>query len=257
MIRIEALPVLKDNYVWIIVEQDKRIATIVDPGEAAPVIDYLEKYKLRLLAILLTHHHLDHCGGVDDLVRRYSVPVYAHYQEKKASASQRLNDGEVFSLPDSELRWQALAIPGHTLGHCAFKFDKHLFTGDTLFSLGCGRIFEGNAKMMWHSLVKLCSYDDDTLIYPGHEYTLANCRFAEFIQPDNIDLLDYKKLILKKIAAGLPTLPSSLKIEKLSNPFLQCHRQIIQLRVSELSNTSAKQAIEVFSMMRELKNSFK
>ncbi len=162
---------------------------MVDPGDAAPVLDYLHQHGLKLLAILITHHHNDHIGGVDDLLQATNVPVYAPRNEIFSFPHQPVGEGDRIELAELDTSLTVLDVPGHTAGHVAYYGGNCLFCGDTLFGCGCGRIFDGSARQLHLSLQKLAALPDSTLVYPAHEYTLGNIRFARMIDPDNIDLM--------------------------------------------------------------------
>ena len=217
--KISPIPVLTDNYVWVIEKDGK--ALVVDPGQAAPVSAYLQARRLTLTAILLTHHHGDHTAGVPDLLREWPVPVIAGVESKVPWVSQYLTEGETLLLPGFPVL-SALSIPGHTLDHMAYRLENALFTGDTVFSAGCGRVFEGTFEMMYASLQKIAALPPTLQVYCGHEYTETNLRFAKTVEPDNgaIDLRLKQVRALR--AQGEPSLPSSLQLELAINPFLRC-----------------------------------
>ncbi len=219
---ITILPILKDNYAYMI-ETDPGIIAVVDPGEAAPVIKWLEKNNKRLTHIINTHHHGDHIAGNGALRDKYGAILAA----PKADAHRidgtdiALEEGVVFTLGEEEL--QIIDTPGHTIGHIALYCEsaKALFCGDTLFSMGCGRLFEGTAEQMWHSFEKIMALPDETRIYPGHEYTLSNGEFCERIEPDNQDLKKRISEVRDLRAQSKPTIPVSLATEKNTNAFLR------------------------------------
>lgn len=214
------LPALTDNYIWLI-HDDQGMAIVVDPGQAAVVEDALAARKLRLRAIVLTHHHPDHTGGVAALLRRHDVPVYAPPDSRIPEATHRVHEGDRITLSAPPLEWTVLAVPGHTLSHVAYLGNGWLFCGDTLFSLGCGRLFEGTPAQMLASLDRFAALPTDTLICGGHEYTQANGRFASTIDPQNHALSTRLHEVAKLRASGLPTLPVPLATELSTNPFLR------------------------------------
>ncbi|HNP51280.1 MAG TPA: hydroxyacylglutathione hydrolase, partial [Nitrosomonas nitrosa] len=173
----------KDNYIWVI--RDQHYAAIVDPGDAVPVMAYLQQQNLQPIAILNTHHHHDHTGGNIALLTAFALPVYGPAKENIPGLTHRLSEGDTIHLAELSLDLSILDIPGHTAGHIAYYGANLLFCGDTLFACGCGRIFEGTPQQMYTSLQKLTKLPDDTLIYCAHEYTLANIRFATAIDPNN------------------------------------------------------------------------
>ncbi|HQQ74327.1 MAG TPA: hydroxyacylglutathione hydrolase [Pseudomonadales bacterium] len=231
------IPAFSDNYIWLLVKDDK--AWAVDPGEATPVLSVLLEKKLQLAGILLTHHHPDHTGGIAELLRHYRVPVYGPDNSPVSTLiSHPLQHEDSITLVD--MAFSVIAIPGHTLDHIAFYSvtENILFCGDTLFSAGCGRVFKGTYEQMYHSLLKLVTLPDDTRVCCAHEYTLSNLRFANFVEPDNYDIIEYQKQCESLREKNQPTLPSTIAQEKKVNPFLRC------------SNAAQ------FSHRRELKNSF-
>jgi hydroxyacylglutathione hydrolase len=183
MPNIHAVPAFRDNYIWAL--ENGRDAVVVDPGEAAPVESFLERHGLKLAAVLATHHHADHVGGLPQLVRRWKCPAYGPAREVAADLDERLGEGDRFTVPGLGIALGVLDIPAHTAGHIAFFGDDAVFCGDTLFACGCGRLFEGTAAQMVDSLGKLARLPGSTRVYCGHEYTLANIRFAEAVEPGN------------------------------------------------------------------------
>lgn len=214
------LPALADNYIWLL-HDDEGNAIVVDPGDAQVVEQALAAHRLQLRAILLTHHHLDHAGGMPALRARFGVPVYAPVDERIEQPVTLVGDGEYITLRKPAVRFEVLALPGHTLSHLAFVGAGLLFCGDTLFSLGCGRLFEGTPAQMLASLDRLTHLPDDTLVCAGHEYTEANARFAQTIEPGSTDLLKRTEEVRNLREKGQPTLPVKLGSELASNPFLR------------------------------------
>ncbi|MDE2307799.1 MAG: hydroxyacylglutathione hydrolase [Xanthomonadaceae bacterium] len=214
------LPAFADNYIWLL-HDDAGQAIVVDPGDAAVVERALAERQLQLRAILLTHHHHDHIGGVAELLDRHAVPVHAPVDDRIAGATVRVSDGESIELTSPQARFEVLAIPGHTLSHVAYVGDGLLLCGDTLFSLGCGRLFEGTAAQMLASLDRLSRLPAATRVCAGHEYTEANGRFAHTVEPDNPHLQARLREVAGLRARQLPTLPSSLADELACNPFLR------------------------------------
>jgi hydroxyacylglutathione hydrolase len=254
MTRVTAVPAFRDNYIWMI--HDDRCAATVDPGDAKPVLDFLGTSKLRLTAILNTHHHADHIGGNARLLAQFDVPVYGPAHEAIAALTHRLNEGDEVSLPDLGSRFSVLDIPGHTAGHIAFYGDGRLFCGDTLFACGCGRLFEGTAAQMVDSLDKLAALPDVTQVYCGHEYTLANIRFAKHVEPDNLLLLQREAQESRKRNDGLPTLPSNIGLEKRTNPFLRCGEPALVRAAERRAARRLTDRVAVFAAVREWKDQF-
>lgn len=220
MLQITPLPALADNYIWLLSDATGH-AVVVDPGDAAVVEKALVDRHLTLKAILLTHHHDDHIGGVATLRRSFDVPVYAPVDERITTATDRIKDRDVIDIDEPSFRFEVLAVPGHTLSHVAYFGAGALFCGDTLFSLGCGRLFEGTPEQMLASLDRLSALPGDTLVCGGHEYTQANARFARTIEPKNTDLSLRSDAVAELRASALPTLPVTLASELACNPFLR------------------------------------
>lgn len=246
-----AIPVYADNYVWLF-RTPAGDAVAVDPGEAAPVAAELDRLGLRLGHILLTHHHWDHVEGTDDLRRRYGATVIgaAHDANRLPRLDRVVTPGEPFDL--GGLSVDVLSVPGHTSGHVAYVIGAALFAGDTLFSFGCGRMFEGTAAEMWQSLVTLRELPAGTALYCGHEYTANNLRFACHLEPDNRELAQVAEEVAALRAAGRPTLPAPLDRERRLNPFLRCDELAFVQTLGLLDRSPA----EVFHAIRARKDDF-
>ena len=253
------LPAFKDNYLWLI--HDGSNAAIVDPGEAGPVKAALAAHKLRLTAILLTHHHADHIGGVPGLLEEWDVPVFGPRDDGIALVTHPLGEGERIAVPGLDLALDVLDVPGHTLGHIAYvRRDPGahwLFCGDTLFGAGCGRLFEGTPRQMMDSLEKFTTLPDETLVYCAHEYTLSNLRFAQAVEPGNA-ALDARVLTDgARREAGQPTIPSTIAIEKATNPFLRYRLPRIAHSLVDAGRLQPKATpVDTFAALREWKNTF-
>ncbi|MBL4827519.1 MAG: hydroxyacylglutathione hydrolase [Spongiibacteraceae bacterium] len=259
MIKIDAITAFSDNYIWCIYDDELRTAVIVDPGDAAPVKAALAQKKLNLQAILITHHHADHTGGIDDLLRETKVPVYGPANKRITQITNTLYDKDTINIIGTH--FQVITIPGHTLDHIAFysntlPANPILFCGDTLFAGGCGRIFEGTAAMMLESLSKIAQLPSNTVFYCAHEYTLANLKFALAVEPNNESLLNRIDVDTHRRNQGLATVPSTLAIEKDTNPFLRCElASVIQAAKTQISHEPAN-IEEVFGAIRGWKDNF-
>ena len=256
MSQYEVIPVraFNDNYVWTV--RDATHAVVVDPGDAAPVVEYLDREGLTLAAILNTHHHADHVGGNAALLRRWKVPVYGPRDERIAEVSDRVGDGDRVRLPHFGIELDVLEIPGHTKSHIAFTGDGLLFCGDTLFAAGCGRLFEGTPAQMHTSLTRLAALPDSTRVYCGHEYTLANIRFARAVEPANTELLDFETRATRQRERGLPTLPTEIGQEKATNPFIRVAEPEVVEAASRYKGGPLTDPVEVLAAIREWKNKF-
>jgi len=251
---IIALRAFADNYVWTL--RDARRAAVVDPGDARPVIDYLEREKLELVAILNTHHHADHVGGNAGLLARWKVPVFGPDDERIREVTHRLKEGDRFTLPHFGIEFGVMDIPAHTRSHIAFHGGGMVFSGDTLFAVGCGRLFEGTPKQMHDSLSRLMQLPGETLVYCGHEYTVANIRFARAVEPDNAALRDLEIHAKKQRDQDLPTLPSTVSQEKATNPFVRVREPAVIAAANRYAGKTLNDPVSVLAAIREWKNSF-
>ncbi|MDH6594749.1 hydroxyacylglutathione hydrolase [Variovorax sp. TBS-050B] len=254
------LPAFADNYIWML--QDGSNAIVVDPGDAQPVFDALTRDKLQLAAILVTHHHPDHTGGVAALHAATGAPVFGPARERIPEPFKPLVDGD--SAEALGLRFTVIDVPGHTAGHIAYFLPARdgqaplLFCGDTLFSGGCGRLFEGTPAQMLASLDKLSALPGDTRVCCAHEYTLANLRFAQAVEPANAELTQYNARCESLRARGQPTLPSQLSTERRINPFLRSREATVLQAVRDHAGLSADAAeADVFAALRQWKNDFR
>jgi len=252
MLDIIPVKAFQDNYVWTL--RNASHAAVVDPGEAAPVAEYLAREKLALAAILATHHHPDHVGGIAELRRSHDVPVYGPKREPIATLTHPVAEGDRVSIPQLGVEFSVLDIPGHTRAHIAYYGAGALFCGDTLFSCGCGRLFEGTAEQMYASLQKLLALPDDTRVYCGHEYTLANIGFARQVEPRNDALAARERDNRRLREAGRPTLPSRLGEERATNPFLRCGEPAVVESASKYLGARVADPVRVFAAIREWKN---
>ncbi|HTD03267.1 hydroxyacylglutathione hydrolase [Undibacterium sp.] len=255
---ILTVPAFDDNYLWII--HDGKHAAVVDPGDAAPILAALEGSQLELSAILLTHHHADHIGGVPALLARKQVPVFGPSNDNIAAVSNKLLQGQHITVPGLGLELDVIEVPGHTRGHIAYyAAGQHwLFCGDTLFAGGCGRLFEGTPSQMLASLDKLAALPDDTAVYCAHEYTMSNLRFAREVEPDNQALLKRIHVEQEKRDQGIPTVPTRIKLERQTNPFLRIREASVRTRLVATGKISAnKDDASNFGALREWKNHFR
>lgn len=250
MLKITPIPAFQDNYIWMI--QNGNHVAIVDPGDAAPVVSALQKENLTLDAILITHHHNDHIGGVQNLLKAYPTKIFAPANESFDFPHQPIHENDLIQLPNLRLNLSVLDIPGHTIGHVAYYGLNHLFCGDTLFGGGCGRLFEGTHEQLFNSLQKLAALPEETLVYCAHEYTEQNLRFAIQVDSENPALIDRIASTKKIRASNTPSLPSSIGLEKTTNPFLRCDNQMI----ASTLELQAPDTITVFKTLRNMRNNF-
>lgn len=261
MLNVSPIPAFQDNYIWLITNNNH--AVVVDPGEAAPVEKILAERGLTLNAILITHHHWDHTGGVNALLKNWpQAQLYAPAAEAMPAAGGiALNDGDSVSLPALELELKVMSVPGHTLGHIAYYAHQPsnpplLFCGDTLFSGGCGRLFEGTPKQMHDSLQRLAGLPDETRVYCTHEYTQANLAFCHAVEPNNPELKKYLQYVAKLRQQGVPTLPSTMAREKAINVFLRAHLAGVRAAAQAHQGAELIGDIEVFAALRRWKDDF-
>lgn len=240
--QLHIIPILQDNYVWLL-QTSQQNAIIIDPGEAQPVIDYIENHQIRPIGILLTHHHADHIGGVTKLKLNYpEIPIFGP-QEVQLPIINISNQNELII---DNTTFKIISIPGHTLGHVAYYAAPYLFCGDTLFSAGCGRIFEGTYQQMFDSLNKLKNFPDDTITCPAHEYTLNNLKFAHHLVPDDDNINRYYQQIQKQKV----TLPTTIGKEKQINLFLRCNEKFLKNKFNIIND------LELFIFLRTQKDVF-
>ncbi|MDB5963445.1 MAG: gloB [Massilia sp.] len=256
-VTVLAVPAFKDNYLWLI--HDGVDAAVVDPGDAAPILAALDRLNLNLTAILLTHHHADHTGGVPALLAHARVPVFGPRNDGIGAVTDKLGEGDTIVVPGIDLGLRVIDVPGHTLGHIAYFSDKlhWLFCGDTLFAGGCGRIFEGTPAQMAGSLGKLASLPNATLVYCAHEYTLSNLRFANAVEASSAALQARIVSDTAKREAGQSTVPSTIALEKATNPFLRATEPaIVASLVAAGKLQDGATPLASFTALREWKNSF-
>ena len=250
--RVHPIPCLSDNYAYLVARDGAEECVVIDPSESAPVVAALAREGLRLVAILNTHHHHDHVGGNEGLRERFgALPVYAHGSDegRVPAQTERVEEGKGFQV--AGLDWTALHVPGHTTGAVAYCVEDAVFTGDTLFVAGCGRLFEGTPAMMHRSLDKLAHLPPETRVFCGHEYTVSNLRFALHAEPENRAAADKHDLAVAMRARGEITVPSTIREERATNPFLRCDFPSLRARFPGAS------VHDTFAAVRSAKDSFK
>ncbi len=258
---ITAIPAFQDNYIWAL-SDEKGSACVVDPGDAKPVIDYLETNGLTLQALLITHHHPDHTGGIAQLSEKYACEVIGPNNPAITGITKAVSEGDSFELLGQH--FDVLEVPGHTLDHVAYATPAsaetgappRVFSGDTLFAAGCGRIFEGTPAQMFASLQKLVALGPETEVYCTHEYTQANLQFADACEPGSVLVGLRKSLVEQQRATGLITLPTTIATELASNPFLRCNNPMIVNAAERFSGSKPADSIATFAAIRAWKDEF-
>ncbi len=253
MFEVIRIPAFKDNYIWLL--RKGRSAVVVDPGDVSPVLDVLEREGLALKAILITHHHADHQGGISALLAQYPADVFGPAAESITALTHPLLGGESIRLDSIGADFKVLALPGHTLGHLAYLSDGRLFCGDTLFGAGCGRLFEGSPAQMHDSLARLAALPGDTAVYCAHEYTETNLRFALMIEPGSRSLRRRVDEVAVARGKGLATIPTTIELEKATNPFLRCQVPEVIASVRNRGE-DASDALAVFTALRKWRDAF-
>ncbi|STX42761.1 hydroxyacylglutathione hydrolase [Legionella donaldsonii] len=252
--KILPIPAFNDNYIWLLINEEEQTAICVDPGDANPVLAFLEQEELKLKAILLTHHHYDHTDGVNELINTYpGIAIYGPKDSRIPQVNHILQDGDLLPLPPYHFR--VLSTPGHTATHISLYEPEFglLFCGDTLFSAGCGRVFDGTIEDLFASLQKLKALPDITQIYCAHEYTRRNLRFAATVEPDNLAIRQHAHRLMAK--ENQRSLPSNIGLEKEINPFFRTHLESMQNYVA-LKGNKNKDPMSVFKQLRADKDNF-
>jgi hydroxyacylglutathione hydrolase len=258
MLQVSPVRAFSDNYIWLIrAPADPGAAIVVDPGDDGPVEQAMQAAGWRLAAILVTHHHGDHVGGVAALASRHGATVYGPAREQMPCAVRALDDGGKATLENLGLEFDVMAVPGHTLGHIAYSGHGALFCGDTLFSAGCGRLFEGTPTQMLDSLDRLAALPDATRVYCAHEYTLSNLRFAAAVEPGNEHVRDALATVQQQRARDEITLPSTLGRERLINPFLRSREPPVRAAAEREAGQSLPAPVDVFAAVRRWKDGFR
>ncbi len=252
------LPALRNNYnyIWLLKNSASRHVAIVDPGEAGPLLKLIGDESLIPIAILITHHHWDHVNGIADITRDYDIPVYTPKRETVPGGTHPVGEGDTVSLPELETAFRILDVPGHTLGAVTYYTNCVIFSGDTLFTAGCGRLFEGTAAQLYESLRRLAALSDDSLIYCGHEYTVNNLEFAARVEPENNLIQERLKNAVATRARGEATVPATLAVEKQTNPFLRCEAPTVISAVECHVGKTLDNPVAVFGALRRWKDHF-
>jgi hydroxyacylglutathione hydrolase len=251
---VSAIPAFSDNYIWLLTGDDRRCA-VVDPGDADPVIRLLDQQGLELDTILVTHHHPDHVGGIPELLRRWPATVIGPDDDRIRHRDLTVRENDRVNLDGMKLAFAVLEVPGHTTSHIAYVGHGCLFPGDTLFSAGCGRLFEGTAAQMQESLDKLAGLPDETRIFSAHEYTRSNCAFARAVEPENPTLRTFSRWVDDQRSRDLPTLPSTMGRERDVNPFLRTREPAVVERAREI-DPAAEPGASTLATIRHWKDGF-
>jgi hydroxyacylglutathione hydrolase len=266
MLNITEIPAFNDNYIWVLREPESSFAYVVDPGQAKPVLAYLAQHNLTLAGILITHKHKDHIGGIKELQAHYhgKLAVYGPKAENISGVTHEITSQSTLDLPHINTNVTIISVPGHTLGHISYLIYDAIFCGDTLFSAGCGRLFEGSPAQMLESLNKLASLPASCKCYCAHEYTQANLKFALHVIPDNPQLVEYASWVTKARANNIPTVPCDLSTELAINPFLRCHtNEVKQAIIEKFGILEAPKLqdeliseLQTFTLLRQWKDTF-
>lgn len=254
MINVQTIPSLSDNYIWLIPLANRQ-AVVVDPGDAAPVLATLREQGLRVVAILITHHHHDHIDGIQTMKNHYpEAVVYGPATHQIPQITHPVVEGESITLGRDHIELTVLEVPGHTQSHVAYYGENSLFCGDTLFAGGCGRLLGGTAGQLYESLSRIKKLPLNTQLYCAHEYTLSNLLFARTAEPNNRQMLERQSIEAAKRRCGAPTVPSTLALELQTNPFLRCNEAEIRAGAEQFCGHPLKTEAEIFKVLRYWKD---
>jgi len=255
VLKISPIPAFDDNYIWLLREPEGRLAAVVDPGDEEPVLAALEAAGLALSAILITHHHYDHTGGVKELLEAWPAALVLGPADSRIPALTRtVGEGDRIALPGLDATFQVLAVPGHTSSHIAYLGGGALFCGDTLFAAGCGRVFDGTFEQLAASLERIAGLPGDTLLYCAHEYTLANLGFAQWVEPESASVAERTAQARRLRGLGQPTVPSRLSEELATNPFLRTGVPAVKTAAERFAGRLLETGGEVFTALRRWKD---
>ncbi|MCW8935361.1 MAG: hydroxyacylglutathione hydrolase [Gammaproteobacteria bacterium] len=267
MLNITPIRAFSDNYIWMIQRDKLPQVALVDPGQSKPVIKHLQENNLQPVAILITHQHYDHTGGVAELLEKYpQISVIGPARdpsENKLSIdlpvpdliTQKVNEGDVVKLPELDISFEVISVPGHTLDHLAYYGEERVFCGDLLFGAGCGRIFSGTPQMFAASIEKIMALPDDTLMYCAHEYTVDNLGFAKWVEPESRDIIERDETEMKKQEQGISTVPGSLALELKTNPFVRLQQPLVKQAAESFAGSALHHNWQIFAALREWKDS--
>lgn len=259
--KVSMIKAFSDNYIWAISSHESNNMALVDPGDANVCIEFIQQQNLQLSTILITHHHADHVGGINKLVeycknKQWPLTIYGPESENIPHCDVALNENHTVKLADLDFEFSVIDLPGHTSGHIAYLSEDNLFCGDTLFSGGCGRLFEGTPAQMLSSLEKLSALPERTHVFCAHEYTQANLNFALTVEPCNSELVHYYNQVLQKRENNIATIPTSIMLEKKINPFLRSHEASLMTSAGEYSETAVNNKLDAFTIIRAWKDNF-